>query len=97
MTQDDDAHEILRVLRSWLDREVEPVVLEAKEGLALNNGTQFMTAIGVLALLDAECVVRASIQGCGLSLEAIKGVRGAFLRVARPQPGGNKVFHEPNV
>jgi alkylation response protein AidB-like acyl-CoA dehydrogenase len=28
VTQDDDAHEILRVLRSWLDREVEPVVLE---------------------------------------------------------------------
>ena len=33
---------------------VAPVALEAKEGLALINGTQYMAALGTLALLDAE-------------------------------------------
>jgi histidine ammonia-lyase len=68
----------------------QPVVLEAKEGLALTNGTQFMTAIGVLALLDAERAVRASILASALSLEAVKGVRRAFddrLHSVRPHPG----------
>jgi histidine ammonia-lyase len=66
------------------------VVLEAKEGLALNNGTQFMTAIGVLALLDAEQLARTSIRACALSLEAIKGVPKAFderIHRVRPHPG----------
>src|SRR5207245_8136756 len=37
---------------------LEPVVLEAKEGLDLVNGTQAMEAVGALALLEAEQVVR---------------------------------------
>jgi histidine ammonia-lyase len=36
---------------------LEPLVLEAKEGLALNNGTQVHTGIGILALLRAERVL----------------------------------------
>jgi len=39
---------------------IEPVVLEAKEGLALINGTQMMTAVGVLSLLEAENVSKAA-------------------------------------
>src|SRR5439155_25315419 len=69
---------------------IAPVVLEAKEGLALNNGTQFMTALGVLALLDAEQLARASTRACALSLEAIKGVPRSLdprLHAARPHPG----------
>lgn len=69
---------------------IAPVVLEAKEGLALNNGTQFMTAIGVLALLDAECLARTATLACALSLEGIKGVPRAFderLHAVRPHPG----------
>ncbi len=69
---------------------VAPVVLAAKEGLALNNGTQFMTAIGVLALLDAEHLARASARACALSLEAVKGVPRSLdprLHAARPHPG----------
>ena len=39
---------------------IEPVVLEAKEGLALINGTQMMTAVGVLSLLEAENISKAA-------------------------------------
>jgi histidine ammonia-lyase len=69
---------------------VQPVILEAKEGLSLINGTQYMAAAGALALLDAErlCVV-ADVAGA-MSLEALKGSSRPFddrLQVARPHPG----------
>ncbi|HKB38106.1 MAG TPA: histidine ammonia-lyase [Gemmataceae bacterium] len=73
---------------------IAPVALEAKEGLALNNGTQFMTALGVLALLDAEHLARTSALACALSLEAIKGVPQSLdprLHAARPHPGQSAI------
>jgi histidine ammonia-lyase len=76
---------------------ISPVLLEAKEGLALNNGTQFMTAVGLLAFLDAECLARTAILACALSLEAIKGVPYAFdarIHEARPHPGQVEVARE---
>ena len=42
--------------RAW---HVEPIVLEAKEGLALINGTQAMTAQGVVNYLEAESLAYA--------------------------------------
>ena len=82
--------EILPALDALRRARLEPLVLEAKEGLTLLNGTQHMTAVGGLALLDAEatCIV-ADIAGA-LSLEALKGTARAFdPRVvgARPHPG----------
>jgi len=67
----------------------EPVTLAAKEGLALNNGTQFMAAMGCLALHDASFVLRQSELACALSLEGNFGVRDAFdprIHAVRPQP-----------
>jgi histidine ammonia-lyase len=69
---------------------VMPIELEAKEGLALINGTQYMASLGTLALIDAErlCVV-ADIAGA-MSLEALKGSSRPFderLQAARPHPG----------
>lgn len=67
-----------------------PVVLEAKEGLALINGTQAMTALGVIAVTDAaELAVAADIAGA-MSLEALKGTRAPFdprVTAVRPHPG----------
>ncbi len=67
-----------------------PVTFEAKEGLSLVNGTQLMTALGGLALVDAEDAARlADIIGA-LSLEAWKGTPRAFdarIHTARPHPG----------
>ena len=69
---------------------LEPLELEAKEGLTLLNGTQHMTGVGGLAVLDAlhTCLV-ADIAGA-MSLEALKGTWHAFdprILEARPQPG----------
>jgi histidine ammonia-lyase len=70
--------------------ELEPVVLEAKEGLALNNGTQVQTGIGVLALLAAERAVETAEVAGAMSLEGLKGTPEAFreeLQRVRPHPG----------
>src|SRR5438874_3874256 len=47
---------------------LEPVSLEAKEGLSLVNGTQFMAAFGALALARARRLVRAADIACSLSV-----------------------------
>jgi histidine ammonia-lyase len=69
---------------------VQPIVLEAKEGLSLINGTQFMASAGALALLDAEELCRVADVAGAMSVEALKGSSGPFdprLQVARPHPG----------
>ena len=69
---------------------LEPIELEAKEGLALINGTQAMTAIGALTLYDAiELCTLADIAGA-MSLEALKGSLKPFdprVVAVRPHPG----------
>jgi len=76
-----------RALRS---AGLKPLRLAAKEGLALINGTQVMSAIGLLALLTAERLcVAADVIGA-MSLEALMGSHSAFdrrIHAARPQPG----------
>jgi histidine ammonia-lyase len=67
-----------------------PLVLEAKEGLTLLNGTQHMTAVGGLAVLDADATCRVADIAGALSLEALKGTVRAFderVIAARPHPG----------
>src|SRR5947207_219348 len=69
---------------------LEPVSLEAKEGLSLVNGTQFMAAFGALALARARRLVRAADIACSLSVEALRGSRTSFLpqiHAARPFRG----------
>lgn len=66
-----------------------PVRLQAKEGLALVNGTQAMTGIGVLTLNEAERIGLAADMAASLSLEALKGITAAFdpaLLAVRPHP-----------
>ena len=68
--------------------------LEAKEGLALLNGTQSMHAVGGLALLRALRVARVADVAGAMSLEALKGTPAAFdlrLQDARPHPGQKAV------
>jgi histidine ammonia-lyase len=69
---------------------LEPVELGAKEGLALLNGTQLMSAIGALALTDAGVLVRTADVTGAMSLEAMLGTASAFdesIMWARPHPG----------
>ena len=73
---------------------LEPVELQAKEGLALLNGTQAMHAVGGLALLRAKRLSRVADVSGAMSLEALKGTPAAFdprLQDARPHPGQKAV------
>ena len=60
--------------------KLEPLRLEAKEGLALLNGTQAMHAVGGLALLRAKRLSRVADVAGAMSLEALKGTPTAFDR-----------------
>ena len=69
---------------------IQPISLQAKEGLALINGTQMMLAVGGLAVVQAEHLCwEADITGA-MSLEALKGSSRPFdprIQNARPHPG----------
>jgi histidine ammonia-lyase len=69
---------------------LSPLVLQAKEGLALTNGTQAMTALGALTLLRAERLAKVADVAGALSLEVLLGTPKAFhqrLQQARPHRG----------
>lgn len=69
---------------------IQPLVLEAKEGLSIINGCQVMTAYGLLKAGEIRrlCLL-ADIAGA-MSLEALRGTRAAFhpgVSQVRPHPG----------
>lgn len=69
---------------------IEPVKLSAKEGLALNNGTQVMAAIGVLQILEAERLCKYADLCAAMTIDALKGTPRAFdalIHALRPHPG----------
>ena len=74
-----------------------PLELQPKEGLALLNGTQMMTAVGALTVLDGERLVgTASVIGA-MSIEALLGTDVAFAaayHAARPHEGQGRVAAE---
>jgi len=88
--------------RAWVDgvslpgREalaavgLEPIRLEAKEGLSLINGTQFMAAMAALTLVRAWRLARTADLACALSLESLQGSKTSFhpaIHAARPLNG----------
>ena len=67
-----------------------PVVLEAKEGLALLNGTEGMLAHLCLALADLDRLLRTADVACAMTVEALLGTDAAYapeLHALRPHPG----------
>ena len=67
-----------------------PLALRAKEGLALLNGTQAMTAVGALAVARAVRLAKLADLAGAMSLEALKGTPAAFdarIQEVRPHPG----------
>jgi histidine ammonia-lyase len=67
-----------------------PVRLQAKEGLSLINGTQFMCAMGALAVVRARRLVRVADIACAQSIEALQGSLTSFhpaIHAARPHAG----------
>lgn len=69
---------------------LEPLTLREKEGLALINGTQATTGIGILAFRRAERAVESADVAGATSLEGLRGTPAAFdprVHEARPHPG----------
>jgi len=72
---------------------LKPVILEAKEGLALTNGTQAMAALGVLALSDAQILADTADIAAAMTLEAVKGKTMPFaarVHALRPYAGQSR-------
>ncbi len=67
-----------------------PLELREKEGLALINGTQIMTAIGCLVLHEAVLLAKSADIACAMTVEALRGSEKPFqarIHAIRPQPG----------
>ena len=90
----DDGRTYIASAEALAHAGLKPVTLEAKEGLALINGTQYMASLGVLALLAAERLCALADVAGAMSLEALKGSSSPFdarLQAARPHPGQARV------
>lgn len=73
---------------------LQPIVLGAKEGLSLVNGTEVMTGIAALAVLRAERLIAAADVIGAMSLEAFLGTDRVFdarINALRPHPGQARV------
>lgn len=73
---------------------LNPIVLSAKEGLSLVNGTQVMTGIAALAVLRAERLIAAADVIGAMSLEAFLATDRVFdarINALRPHPGQARV------
>lgn len=57
---------------------LKPVRLHAKEGLALINGTQAMTSVGLVGVHEAAMLGRAANAAASLTIEALRGIGAAF-------------------
>lgn len=71
-------------------RTIEPLILQAKEGLSLINGCQVMTAVGLLELKRIENLLLTVDIAGSLTLEALRGSRKAFdplISATRPHAG----------
>jgi histidine ammonia-lyase len=84
-------------LQALTELGLEPLELGAKEGLALLNGTQLMTALGALLIADADRLLATASVAAAISVEALLGTDVAFadaLQQARPHPGQVRVARE---
>ncbi len=73
---------------------LKPVQLQGKEGLALINGTQMMSAYGALALADALKLAAQADIALALTLESLRGLLAPFnslVHQVRPHPGQQRV------
>ncbi|MFA6618200.1 MAG: histidine ammonia-lyase [Candidatus Neomarinimicrobiota bacterium] len=79
-----DANKVLKT------HHIKALQLQAKEGLALINGTQVMAAHGCLILCDAFALIKHAQVAGAMSLEALKGTSRAMdarIHAARPHKG----------
>lgn len=73
-------NEVRNTLEVLKENNLDPIILKAKEGLALINGTQAMTAVGAITLIKAKKIVDIADGIASMSVDALKGTRQAFRR-----------------
>ena len=69
---------------------IETIELTSKEGLALINGTQVMTAVGTITAYEAIQLLKLSDISAAMTMEALNGITDAFdprLHQVRPHQG----------
>lgn len=74
--------------------EIPPLELDMKEGLALNNGVQYTTSLGVIGLLQVERLLQTACIATALSTQVMLGADTPFrqdLQALRPHPGALQV------
>jgi histidine ammonia-lyase len=77
---------------------LEPIKLEAKEGLSLVNGTQFMGAFAALGLVRARRLARVADVACALSVDALQASRNSFLpRIHELRPLAGQAASAANI
>jgi len=82
--------QIVPALLALRECGLDPLTLGPKEGLALLNGTQLMSALGALLLADADRLARTASVAAAMSVEALLGTEVAYAapyQLARPHPG----------
>lgn len=90
--------EILQGGEALRQAGLEPLVLEAKEGLALTNGTQIMQSMGCLLLLEAERLAKVADIIGALSVEALLGTNRAFSeKIHRIRPHAGQIQSAANL
>jgi histidine ammonia-lyase len=78
--------------------KITPVILGAKEGLALINGTQVMSGIGSLLVLDGEKMADMADAISALSMEALRGITDAFIaEIHRLRPHQGQMTVASNI
>ncbi len=81
------------------EKNLQPLVLTSKEGLALNNGTAFMSAIACLNINKTEQLIKLSDITAAMTLEAAMGTLAASdpkIHKARPHQGQIKTADNLN-
>ena len=76
--------------QAFAEKSLEPIMLKAKEGLAIVNGTAISCAVGALAIFEAQNLAVLSQVLTAMSVEALKGSIESFdplFAALRPHPG----------
>ena len=85
--------EVLPAAEALAKAGLEPLRLHTKEGLSLLNGTEGMTAMGILAHDQAQRLLVAADIACALTVEAVLGSARPFrpeVHALRPHPGQSR-------
>jgi histidine ammonia-lyase len=69
---------IMPALRAFTIEKLEPVTLEMREGLAMINGTSFMTAIASIALCNLERLFKQMLISIAMALESMMVIGSAY-------------------